>query len=303
MASRIDWLCPNCWQAAAHCSNEQAQCTACATKLKRINGIWDVAPGFAPVRFSADRREQLHAIEHNHFWFAPRIALLDRTLAKLPPASGARVIELGCGSGRFLPVLRRIATVRVGVEGHLRSLQRAREMDPDAYLLHGDITRVPLAAAQFDTVIALDVLEHVDPLPFLREANRLARPGGSLLLSVPAFQSLWSTADQAAGHRCRYRIETVHPELQASGWQLLGYTHYQFFLFPVAFLSRLLHRHSQPGIDWIERSPPQWINQLFRTISFLEVRIFANRRLPFGSSLIVWAQKRASHDIPIDTQT
>ena len=300
MASRIHWLCPTCLQPAVQSRNEQVHCAACATGLKRIDGIWDVAPGFTPPRFSADRREHLFEIEHSHFWFAPRSYLLEHRLAKLLPANGARIVELGCGSGQFLPVLRRLAAVRVGVEAHVRSLQRARDMDPDAYLLHGNIARIPLVAAQFDTVIALDVLEHVEPLPFLREANRLARPGGSLLLSVPAFQSLRSAADHAAGHRCRYRIDTVRPELHASGWQLLGYTHYQFFLFPVVFLSRLLHRHSQPKI---ERSPPKWLNQVLRTISFLEVRIFANRRLPFGSSLILWAQKSAFHDVPIDSQT
>jgi len=227
-------------------------------------------------------------LEKDHFWFSPRLNLLTRLLRRLLPSGKPALIELGRGSGSFLAAAEEMADICVGVDGHFRMLEHCARRGGRPWLIHSDASRVPLERNQFDVVVALDVLEHVEPLALLSEARRLVKRGGKLLVSVPAFDVLWSGADEAAGHRCRYRIGQIEQELDLTGWKLLGYTHYQFLLFSAVMISRRLNRNSMPKL---ERSPRGWMNRIGRVINDLEVSLLSGFRLPFGSSLIAWAQK------------
>ena len=180
------------WRAACEASQDD-------------DGVWRFAPGFTPDGFRAVRRDHLAAIEPGHFWFPPRRRLLARLLRRIGPADATSAIELGCGTGGFLPELAGRYPTVVGLDAYDASLKAAQDRAPFAVLVQADACRTPLAGGQFDLVAALDVLEHVEPATFLREARRLVRDGGWLLLSVPAFPCLWSALDEAAGHRCRYR--------------------------------------------------------------------------------------------------
>jgi SAM-dependent methyltransferase len=184
----VVWLCPSCRQPVNRPGpeDEKVCCTSCRESFYLLDGIWEAAPGFKSEGFGLDRCRHLAGIEEWHFWFKPRLRLLKSKLeAELGGRCGS-AIELGCGSGRFLETLTGSARKVVAIEGHLESLFRARDEGTDALLIHGDVLHVPLEGSSFDLVVALDVLEHVEPLPLLREAFRLARPGGLLLLSVPA---------------------------------------------------------------------------------------------------------------------
>lgn len=174
----------------------------------------------------------------------------------------------------------------VAVDGHVRLLEASAVKAANAVLLNSDLCHVPLQDGQFDLVLACDVIEHVDPNALLAEARRLARPGGKLLLSVPAFPSLWSAMDERAGHRCRYRRRQLESELCVNGWQPMGFTHCQFLLFPVVFLSRRLGGRAG---QTLERTPPRWLNRFLARINRFEARVLGDFSLPFGSSLIVWA--------------
>jgi SAM-dependent methyltransferase len=198
------------------------------------------------------------------------------------------LLELGCGSGRVLATLTNDFSQTTGIEGHISALKSAVASCPNSRLLHANVLKAPLTDEQFDWVVAFDVLEHVDPSTFLNEAFRLTRPGGRLLLSVPAFPMLWSHVDNLAGHRCRYRLKQLTEELNAAGWRSRGHTYFQFLLFPLLAISRLLNRNKQ---SQFERKPPHVINWLLRMINHLEVSLFQRLTLPFGSSLIIWADK------------
>lgn len=260
----------------------------CSRIYPCVDGIWDVAPGFVPSGFTPDRRDHLSDLEDRHFWFGPRDALVTSRLDALTAGHVDAAIELGCGSGRLLPVLAERARRVVGVEGHAASLVEASARDTSAVLVHADLAGVPFEDGSFDLAVALDVLEHLPPLPFLTEAHRLVRPGGHLLLTVPAFPILWSRFDELAGHRCRYVYETLRRELVATGWEPLGHTHYQMLLFPLVLWSRL-RQGGRP--DATERNVPSWIGRLLGRVNGFEVRSLGGRRLPYGSSLMAWARR------------
>lgn len=257
----------------------------CGAELHRRDGVW-LVDDFEPTGFGAKSREHLASFEEDHFWFDGRekllLACLDR--AELYPRDA---IDLGCGNGRFLAALTTRGATVVGVEAYADSLARAHRRVPDAELLQADITRVPLPSACCDLVCALDVLEHVEPESLLTEARRLLRPGGFLLLSVPAFASLWSERDVRAGHRKRYRRDELARELAACGLVLEHHTHFQFLLFPLVWLSRRLDaRRELP----LERRPPGFFGRVLAAINLLEIRLWGNFRLPWGSSLIAIAR-------------
>jgi SAM-dependent methyltransferase len=255
--------------------------------LHQDQGVWISAENFRPERFSEDRREHLAHLADVHFWFDGRARLLTRILDELPLPSHAAALELGCGTGTFLPVLRERFSEVVGVDGYASSLHAAYSRAPGSVLVQADGTRVPFAPGQFDLIVALDVLEHVDPERFFAEVSRLIRPGGFLLLSVPAFPLLWSGADVRAGHRCRYRKRQLAAELRQAGWALAGSAYYQCALFaPMLFARRIGRRRTER----VERTPPAWLGRMLRLVNRVEWAMLG-RRAPFGTSLVAWARR------------
>lgn len=245
--------------------------------------------GFTPGGFPESRVEKLTRIDEGHFWAESRDELAGRILADEGPVAPDAMVELGCGTGRFLPRLALRGASVCGVDGHLGLLQVAAGRARAAQLVQSDVVRLPLAGGQFDVAVALDVLEHVDPRSFLDEVARVLRPGGGFLVSVPAFPFLWSRLDEAAGHRCRYTVGVLRNELGAAGFDLVRWTHYQFLLFPLVALSRLAGRRREVGI---ERRPPPWLDRTLAGVNRFEVRHFTGWRLPVGSSLVAWASLR-----------
>ncbi len=284
----LHWRCYVCKQSPLTIEPSTVQCPRCERQYRLSNSVWECEENFSPSGFPASSSTHLLDIEQDHFWFAARDRLLKTKLLNLKRPQDKSILELGCGSGRVLSTLTEYFPQTVGIEGHLSAVKLATETCPDSRLLHADVLNTPLADEQFDWVVAFDVLEHVDPARFLEEAFRLTRPGGRLLVSVPAFPLLWSYVDQAAGHRCRYRLKQLSTELEATGWCIQGYTYFQFLLFPLLAVNRLLNRDKQSKL---ERKPPNTINKILGKINHLEINLFHKLSLPFGSSLVAWAEK------------
>lgn len=246
-----------------------------------------VAPDYEPVGFSHERGQALIEIDERHFWFGPRERLVSRIISRLVPDRVTAAIELGCGSGRMLKTLAKYADEVVGIDGHAALLERAADRAHGATLIHSDVAKTPLESHQFELLMALDVLEHVEPAAFLSEALRLSKPRGTLVLSVPAFDFLWSEADATAGHRCRYTPATLRSELRANGWTPIGHTFYQTLLFPLMILTR---RVAPRRLRNAERCPPKLIAGLLGRVNSFEVELSSRWAMPFGSSLIAWAR-------------
>jgi SAM-dependent methyltransferase len=285
----MELACRRCARPLA-VSDDGAACPGCGARVARSGGIWRVVGDGAPGGFARERRQHLAEISARHFWFPPRRRLLGRRL-DLCGRGFARALELGCGTGDFLPELARRAGEVVGVDGYPESLAAARAVCPRAELLAADLERgLPLAAGQFDLVVALDVLEHVDSEIVLEEVRRLAAPAAVLLVAVPALPSLWSELDRAAGHRQRYRRADLAARLAAHGFRLVAATHYQMLLLPLVYLSRRLGGARFAGV---ERRPPAALGRLLGAVNHLEVACFGARDLPWGSSLIATAERAA----------
>jgi SAM-dependent methyltransferase len=267
----------------------ELRCTQCGLEVAGEGGIWRFAPELRPPGFPPTRREHLEALEREHFWFPPRRRLLASLLdTRVRLSQDSAALDLGCGTGGFLPELARRCQVAVGLDAYEESLTLARRRAPAAVLVQGDVCSAPLADRQFELIVALDVLEHVPAAAFLGEAARLATAGGALLLSVPALPALWSELDEAAGHRCRYTLRRLAAELADAGWRLLHWTHYQFLLLPLVWLAR---RVAPLRRSRLERRTPRWLGRVLGGVDWLEASALSGLRLPWGSSLMAVARR------------
>lgn len=283
MTRRV-WTCPAC-QAELACREDAHACPACGWVRNRQGRLWLVHRDLCPAGFDRAAAGRLQAME-GHFWTRGRRRLVDRLLCRFEGSAG-QAVELGCGTGGMLPILERRFAEVTAIDAYASLLEKAESNSARAALFQADVTRTTLPGDMSDFVMALDVIEHVDPDALLTEAHRISVPGGWLLLSAPAAPSLWSRMDESAGHRCRYTRASLTEELIRNGWIPLGFTHYQCLLFPLVWLSHVLGKRGDHGF---ERHPKAWLDRLLGGINYLEIAFFGMLSLPFGSSLFMWAK-------------
>jgi SAM-dependent methyltransferase len=235
--------------------------------------------------FPRARMELIGTTEAGHFWFAPREELLAQTLGRHRPPPAA-VLDVGCGTGRWLQRLQRDGYDGLGADIWP---EPPVAMRGDNYRI-GRAEALPWETGRCDAVTLLDTLEHVDDVQALREAWRVLRPGGIVLVSVPAFPGLWSERDRKAGHRRRYTRASLAAVVRAGGFESVALFGYQMALLPLIWWSRRRAR-SQPDQLNAEEFPSPWLNRVLRAINRTEVALGCGCRPPIGSSLILVARK------------
>jgi SAM-dependent methyltransferase len=231
--------------------------------------------------------ERLHGLEQWHFWFVGRDRLVANLLGRFPPPDP--IVDVGCGTGRFAATLRFTGRMVVALDRELGSLPPG-----GAVGVRGDAERLPFADASVGTILARDVLEHLDDVAALADWRRVLRRDGLLVVLVPAWPSLWSHRDVAAGHIRRYTRGTLRSSLEAAGFDLLELRGYQCALLPVIALSRVAGRRRRGEQLQAEEHPPPLVNAVFGALNRLEAACARSRllRVPTGSTLAAVARRR-----------
>lgn len=152
-----------------------------------------------------------------HPWWTARANLMLALLSRSGVRPPARVLDAGCGWGVNLQALERRGYRADGLDISRRALERLDR--PGRRLIEGDLTKAaPPHAGEYDAAVALDVIEHIDDdRGVLTQLGRLIRPGGVLLVSVPALPELFSEFDEVQGHRRRYLPETLRTAFVGTG--------------------------------------------------------------------------------------
>jgi SAM-dependent methyltransferase len=235
--------------------------------------------------------DEMYDLEDHHWWFVGKRLLVDALLQDVLRGRRPRVLDVGCGTGAVLAHLRQRA-VTVGVDRSPRALAYCRKRGLAA-LACADGDRLPFRPHSFDAVLLLDALEHVvDEAALLQGVGRLLRPGGWLLVSVPAYQFLWSEHDEVLHHVRRYTGRSLRRALDRSGFSVRRLTYTNVAALPPAvvvrgILARLgLMRRS--GTDLELQAP--WVNGALTAAYRLEATVLRHvRRLPFGLSVAALA--------------
>jgi SAM-dependent methyltransferase len=229
-------------------------------------------------------------LEQWHWWFRGRQRILEAVLQRHLRGRDARaLVSLGCGPAEGLAWLKPLVGARGRVLGVDLEPLHAKPLPGIDYVL-GNLEQLPLASASFDVVLALDVLEHLDDdAAGLREAARLVKPDGLLLITVPALPSLWGGQDVVSHHRRRYTKKTLLDVFARAGLAVPAATYFNTFLFPpvagVRWTRRALGLAERPRSDFDDMRPGL-VNNVLTSIFAAEQHLVSRLSLPIGVSLL-----------------
>ena len=200
-------------------------------------------------------------LEEWHWWFRSRLRLLEDLLRRrLGGRTPLAIVSLGAGPPEGLGWLVPLAGARGRVVALDAEPTHARGVAADLLYVVGDLTAPPLTPAAFDVVLALDVLEHLDDdAAGLAQAARLLKPGGMLVVTVPALPSLWGAQDIVSHHHRRYTKRSLRALFTRAGLPAPELTYFNTLLFPalaaVRWLARARKLSAHPPSDFENNRP------------------------------------------------
>ncbi|MBI5546220.1 MAG: class I SAM-dependent methyltransferase [Deltaproteobacteria bacterium] len=240
------------------------------------------------VRRQSFPEEWYDASEESHFWFRWRMRTLSLALAdaKVGTNRPLRALDVGCGSGVLAAQLEAATAWSVdATDLNLPALERCRPRRGRTFYYDVTERRAELSGA-YDVVILFDLLEHLsDPRAMAKAALAHLKPGGTLLVNVPALPSLTSEYDRAAGHLRRYTRRSLERELDGLGLRTLALRYWGLSLVPLLAARKIVLARPGPcTIDRGFRPPLSAINAALCALMRLET--WGLRQPPLGTSVL-----------------
>lgn len=213
-------------------------------------------------------RQYYESATVDHWWFRGRRELVSRLLRDLGPSIGT-FVDLGAGSESLFP--SGVKVVKLDV------------VKPDAVpglFVQASAMELPFSDGFFDGVGIFDVLEHLDdPIACLSEVRRVVRPGGLVVVTVPAYQCLWSPHDDLVGHVRRYTPDSLQRLLADGNLRILWASAFYGFLIPPAVVRTVFSLNSSMAL------PPSPVNRFLARLATRSIRRSLHRPTRFGLSL------------------
>ncbi|MEM6452782.1 MAG: class I SAM-dependent methyltransferase [Cyanobacteria bacterium P01_D01_bin.105] len=181
--------------------------------------------------------------------------------SRLRPYVRGRTLEVGCGSGNFTTLIAQNCSELLAVdldEGYVRQTRSRLQNHPHVKVISADATTMD-CAQPFDTIIMLDVLEHIkDDVAVLRRLARMLAPDGTLIIKVPALESLYNSLDEAVGHHRRYTPETLRTALERATYTEARLSYFNLVGILGWWLNGTKGRVTPPGeqVGWFDRCVP-----------------------------------------------
>jgi SAM-dependent methyltransferase len=241
-----------------------------------------------------DRRvyDRMAELDERHWWYRARRDILANLITrKIRLPEGARILEIGCGTGHNLEMLQRFGRADgIEIDPAARGMAEQRLGRPIGTAPLPQLTGVEAGA--YDLVALLDVLEHVEEdEAALASIARKLKPGGRILITVPAHPWMWSAHDEVNHHKRRYTRKTLRGAIGAAGLQVEMLSWFNSLLFPLAAAARLAGRVTG-NKDSDDKLPPGPVNSLFETIFGWERYALGRLPLPPGVSLVAIVSRR-----------
>ena len=231
-------------------------------------------------------------LDQRHWWYVARRKVLANLIRRsVQPPSNARILEIGCGTGHNLAMLGAFGIVdALEVDETARALAQER--------LGREVFSAPLPELagmeerHYDMVTAFDVVEHIpDDRAAIEGIARLLKPGGRLVVTVPAHQWMWSAHDVVNHHQRRYSKGALKQLIEGSPLKLEAIGYFNSLLFPVAMAERLMSKaRGRQDADLSLPSAP--VNQTLERIFAAERGLIGRVPLPPGLSLFAVASAR-----------
>lgn len=231
-------------------------------------------------------------VEQTHWWFVNRRRLFGAELKRAGVSAAARSLDVGTGTGANLRLLQELGYRDVtGLDASDEAIRHCAEKGLPP-VRRGDIGALPFADAGFDLVMATDVIEHVDDDgQALRELRRVLSPDGAVLLTVPAFQSLWGLQDRVSMHKRRYRLRPLLDLLRRNGLAPQRAYYFNYLLFVPIWLARRMIDLLRLELRSEDELNSPLVNRLLSWIFAFDVATAGIIHPPFGVSILVVARR------------
>jgi 2-polyprenyl-3-methyl-5-hydroxy-6-metoxy-1,4-benzoquinol methylase len=276
-------------------NNNVYNCSKCSFEAKLLNGIWkfvdDIDESYN--NFNAQILERIHEDEESNFWHIIRKKYILHLFEKYVSKEDI-ILEVGAGNGNVSKMLADNSyDVSVG-EIHERGLLRAKNYGLTK-LFQFDLFNSPFLN-EFNTVGMFDVLEHFEnDLEVLTKVKAMLKPGGILILTVPAHMWLWNRKDAVNDHKRRYELNLLVSKIKSAGFKIKFASNFFLFIIPFLYLRRILNRDKKYPIKDGEYATEKRVNTIFNSvlkqICKIEFLFLRNLKYNIGGSIRVVAVK------------
>jgi SAM-dependent methyltransferase len=250
---------------------------------------------------SSRRDERLYGRENTYWWFVARRRLLfDLLRQHNHRRAPAEILDVGCDEGTNFAVLNQFGRTITANDSE-QNLRHSAHRDI-APAVCSEPERLPFGDDRFDIVVALDVVQTAEhDVSCLAEIHRVLKPGGKIIVTVPAYGFLWSEHDEVLQHRRRYTSAQMRTKLARAGFELERATYFANLLFfPVALMrtaQNLFRRRMPPRTARIV--PPHWLNALLVAWLDFERGLLRFLNLPFGLTVVCVATKSLAQRVEV----
>ena len=229
-----------------------------------------------------DEYNRMDQVEADMWWYRALHARVLDALAGAPRP----ILDAGCGTGGLLTLLR--GDNAYGLEWNAQAARRAATKSGHP-VVRGSVNEPPFATASFGAVVLADVLCHaaVDPARALADIHRVLRPGGRLIVNMPAFRALMSHHDARVHNARRLNARETRAMLESAGFRVLRLFYWNSLLLPVMIAHRKLTARSPDRSD-VAAFPP-WLDRMLYAMTEFERRL--RIPLPAGGSVLAIAER------------
>ena len=225
--------------------------------------------------------------EKKHWWFVARREIIFSQLCNIKKKKIFNILDFGAGSGTNIEILTRLGNVDV-----YESNIKMRIFLKNKYKKNKKVKIINKIKKRYDLVLAADVVEHIkNDKQAIQNFYNFLKKNGHILITVPAFNFLFSNKDITLKHFRRYKKSNIR-ELLNKNFKIKKLSYFNFFLFlPIALSILILKVKKTKFIKFAETTPINWVNITFKNIFLLEKYLLRFLNFPFGISIIALAKK------------
>ena len=228
------------------------------------------------------------AVEESHWWFVVRRRLFSRIINSFSVDLWAPVLDVGTSTGTNLRMLKSLGFESVtGVDLSPEAVRYCDQKGLGSVRI-GDACALPFDDNTFELALATDIIEHVDDDALaLSELHRVLAKNGRVIMTVPAFPSLWGLQDEIAHHKRRYRYRSLLGVVERTGFTVLEAFHFNYLLFVPIWAARRMIDLASVNLQSENDLNSPWLNKMLTWIFDLDVSTARSLHPPFGVSILM----------------
>lgn len=231
--------------------------------------------------------------ERTYWWHLGRLRIIEAYIQKaLKQKKNVKILNIGCGTGGTINMLETFGvTDNVDISDDAIKFMKQSGFKR---ITKVDGIKLPFKNKSYDMVGAFDVLEHIDKqVEALKEWKRVLKDDGAIIVTVPAYQWLWTDHDVSLHHMRRYTIKRLNIAANQAGLKAEKKSYAIVFSLPLVIgfrlMNKLMHRKTDSETSYVD--VPDWTNSLFSNLLYGEAKLHKKISFPAGTSVIAIFRK------------